>query len=279
MASTESDKLLRYPLYIEDEETPFVMFNFHRATYKRASEQNNKINKDLESHVAMYVPAGFAINDSMTYENVATGVVGAAAETFGADLSVDSVLGFINTNKDALIQQYGTEAATAAGGAAGASVGGFASTVLGGAGVGVVASGLLNERQKGIQKTINPREFALFKSPNLRSFTMEFKMIPTSKGESESCEKIIKKFRSAMYPEVTGSGGLTYTFPKAVTIQFSDNIRMIRLPECVIESATVTFNPNSISYFKDGGRPVEIDMSLTFKELMPLSRAAIEGGF
>lgn len=275
-----AEPVLRYPLFISDASSPLVMFHIHKATYENAGATGQSVKKHLKNSIGMYIPQNFAINDSMNYESVQTGIVGAAYERFGNDenITMDDVTGFLKSNKDALIQQYGTEAATLAGGVAGSKLGGFASTVLGGAGVGAVASGILNERQKQTQTTVNPREFSLFRSPNLRSFGMNFIMIPTSQKESDSCVEIIKRFREAMYPEVTGDGGLSYTFPDAFTIEFV-NADIIKLPEAVLESASVTYNPNSISFFKQNKRPVEINLSLNFKELMPLSRKAIQAGY
>jgi hypothetical protein len=275
-----SQNLLRYPIFIEDDEQPFVLFHIHKATYENAGSNGESVKKHLMKSIAMYIPQNFAVADSMNYETAQTGIVGAAYERFGNDdnITLQDVQDFATTNSDALIQQYGAGAATGAGAYAGSKLGGFASTVLGGAGVGAAASGILNERQKTTQTTVNPREFALFRSPNLRNFSLNFIMIPTSLQESEQCAEIVKTFRTAMYPEVTGDGGMSYTFPYAFTLEFV-NADILKLPEAVLESATVTYNPNAISFFKQNKRPVEINLTLNFKEIMPLSRRAIEAGY
>jgi hypothetical protein len=54
---------------------------------------------------------------------------------------------------------------------------------------------------------------------------------------------------------------------------------MPKLPEVFLESCNVSFNPNSMSYFKQGNRPVEIVMALAFKELQPITRENINEGF
>ena len=53
---------------------------------------------------------------------------------------------------------------------------------------------------------------------------------------------------------------------------------MIQLPPLVIESVNVTYNPNNSSFFKNGDNPVEVAMSVTFKEIVPIYRQDIEGG-
>ena len=52
------------------------------------------------------------------------------------------------------------------------------------------------------------------------------------------------------------------------------------VPEMFLESASTTWNPNSMSYLRDvNNRPVELNLSLEFKELMPLTRESIKAGF
>ena len=53
---------------------------------------------------------------------------------------------------------------------------------------------------------------------------------------------------------------------------------MIQMPPTVIESVNVTYNPNNTSFFKNGNNPVEVAMSETFKEIVPIYRHDIEGG-
>ena len=53
---------------------------------------------------------------------------------------------------------------------------------------------------------------------------------------------------------------------------------MIQLPPLVIESVNVTYNPNNASFFLDGGNPVEVGLSVTFREIVPLFKKDIEGG-
>ena len=45
-----------------------------------------------------------------------------------------------------------------------------------------------------------------------------------------------------------------------------------------IESVNITYNPNNTSLFKNGNNPVEVAMSVTLKEIVPIYRHDIEGG-
>ena len=53
---------------------------------------------------------------------------------------------------------------------------------------------------------------------------------------------------------------------------------MIQLPPVVIESVNVAYNPNNSSFFIEGGHPVEVGLSVTFKEIVPLYKQDVEGG-
>jgi len=51
---------------------------------------------------------------------------------------------------------------------------------------------------------------------------------------------------------------------------------MVNLPPTVISNVSVTYNPNAASFFKSDGRPVEIDLSITLNEIMPIYRDDVE---
>ena len=53
---------------------------------------------------------------------------------------------------------------------------------------------------------------------------------------------------------------------------------MIQMPPLVIESVNVSYNPNNSSFFVEGGHPVEVGLSVTLKEIVPLYKQDVEGG-
>jgi hypothetical protein len=80
-----------------------------------------------------------------------------------------------------------------------------------------------------------------------------------------------------MYP--TAAGQYSFNFPDAFQIEIKNMDGLPKLPEVFLESASVTYNPNSMSYFKQGNRPVEINLSLEFKELQPITRENVDEGY
>jgi hypothetical protein len=125
---------------------------------------------------------------------------------------------------------------------------------------------------------MNPREFMLFKSPTLRQFAFNFAFVPSNKEEAMDVPEIIKFFRMAAYPSLH-TGGIDYVFPDAFRIQFLESRHMIKIPEVVCISVNVTYNPNSISYFRLDNLPVEIQLQLQFQELMPIDQSLVERGY
>ena len=114
--------------------------------------------------------------------------------------------------------------------------------------------------------------------PGVRAFQFTFNMVPSSSGESDEVIKIVKFFREKMYPTLAASS-LVYNFPEVFSVIFKNIEGIPKIAESALTNATVTYNPNSMSYFKHGNRPVEIVLALTFQELMPLSAANIKDGF
>lgn len=54
---------------------------------------------------------------------------------------------------------------------------------------------------------------------------------------------------------------------------------MIQLPPLVIESVNVTYNPNNSSFFMENNNPVEVAMSVTLKEIVPIYMQDVEAGY
>jgi hypothetical protein len=306
-----SEAVLRYPSTMASASgSPFIMFGRHRAVYSDAANNGNSVSSSTnlkgevsgtaqdgsvklieDGKVAMYVPMGVSIGDNMMYDTASTGVFGTAFAR-GAELldsssisegldSIGTMYNDFENDMTAGARSYGAGVAAASGAAIASRLGNkgtLLKAVLGGAALGAGANVLTQEASKSWQTAINPREFLLFKAPSMRAFSLSFRFIPDSQKESETVQEIIKWFRMGMYPDITNAG-FAYTFPDAFSLQFNNIEGIPALPEMYLESANTTYNPNSMSYYKHGNRPVEILLSLSFKEIQPLHRKLIEAGF
>ena len=269
--------IARYPQNIESTDDPFVLFTKHKAQYNTRGG-NSRVDLIATDHVSLYMPMGFAINDQAVFETAATGVAGGAA---AALISGTNPANVTQADVTAIAMNSAEQLGTAAGGLAGSAlpgrVGGIVGGILGAVGAGTVAQAAAQEYNKQAQVSVNPREFMLYKSPGMRNFSFRFRFIPDSEGESRAAEEIVKWFRRGMYP--TAAGQYSFNFPDAFQIEIKNMQGIPQLPEVFLESCGVTFNPNSMSYFKQNNRPVEINLSLEFKELQPITRENVNEGF
>lgn len=269
--------IARYPSNVENADQPFVLFTKHRARYNSASGSSPRVDMVTSGHVSLYMPMGFAINDQAVFETAATGAIGGLVG--GADprnMTKADVAAIAMNSAESLGQAAGGAAGSAAG-VLGGRVSGIVGGILGAVGAGTVATAIAQEYNKQAQVAINPREFMLYKSPGMRNFSFRFRFIPDSENESKAAEKIIEWFRKGMYP--TAAGEFSFNFPDAFQIEIKNMQGLPRIPEVFLESAGITYNPNSMSYFRHGNRPVEINLSLEFKELQPITRENIDEGY
>lgn len=136
---------------------------------------------------------------------------------------------------------------------------------------------------------VNPNVRKLFNGVNVREFTFQFKMIPTSPEEGEIIQKIIKLFRKEMYPRafkipVGGESNVSlgYNFPNAFKIKFnfkdSENRNIPKLLPCYLRNVSHTINPTG-GGFKNDGKANETDLTLAFVEHRAIEQQDIEKGY
>lgn len=269
---------LRFPSNADNENKPFMLFSTHRAQYNNNASKIDPVKTG--NSVALYFPANYNISDSLVYQTESTGLVGAATEAIrsgrGSDIGINDVSEIAKagiTNK-----QSAQVLAGLAGGAVGALGGKSLGAFLGGGAAATAAGNVAAEYAKTEQIALNPREFMLFKSPNIRTFAFSFTFIPSNETEANDIPEIIKFFRRASYPELHTVNAV-YNFPEAFNISVVNSDKVIKIPEVFCESVGVTYNPSSMSYFQLNNMPVEINLSLSFKELQPIHREFVEKGY
>lgn len=233
--------------------------------------------EDVEPTVSLYLPAGLAYRDNVTYENFDLGAAGAAME---------GGLGFA----ESMFSGIGSFVSNLSGGG-GADVARLAGIQL--SGQAKSFAGELQAAQKlsgGL--TLNPNTRVLFKQPNIREFSFAFKFICRSAAEKQTVNKIIKFFRTELYPEdIQASVGNTsislgYRFPKKFKMKFDYKGKRLDGPEgelhsikpCYLRDVSTTYNASQMAMHSDGSF-LEVDMTLNFQETRALTRADIEAGF
>jgi hypothetical protein len=222
--------------------------------------------------VSLYMPSSLQVNDNLSYDNVDTGVGGMMVNAFQNSSSTSEFLKTVANESPQLLDRIVSQKLASMSQEKGL--------------VGGAAGQLLINRGE----VVNPHTQMLFRSPALRQFNFNFKLMPRSKAEAKEIIKIVQFFRLAAYPDLgasidTGQGQLnmaTYKFPDVFEIKYissgRENKNLIKFGRSYLTAVNVTYNPTSPTFFDDG-MPSEIDLSLTFQETKALSRADIRNGY
>lgn len=121
---------------------------------------------------------------------------------------------------------------------------------------------------------LNPHQALQFEGTGLRKHSFNFRFSPSSEKESRDLKLIIREFKARMHPEKTV---LALNYPDECDIQiytpagvFDD---YIKFKTCYLESMSVNYAPQGMpSFFSGGAHPTEIEISLNFGEIQPLTR-------
>lgn len=130
------------------------------------------------------------------------------------------------------------------------------------------------------QKTNSFRE-QFFESVDYRTFNFKHTMMARSPQEADNIRNIIKLFKFHMHPELS-KGGLFYVYPSEFEIKYyyrdGENNYFDKISSCVLEDMGVEYGGDIFSTFADG-KPVEVNLTLKFKELELLTKERILEGY
>lgn len=124
---------------------------------------------------------------------------------------------------------------------------------------------------KATGTVLNPYQSLLFQGVNLRSHSFTYRFSPNNKAESETLKKIIKELKIRMHPT---KDNLLYQFPDVCDIAFGKSMNEpYFFKTCFLESMSVNYAPQGTpAFFKENFNPVEVEISLSFKEIEPMTR-------
>tara|TARA_Y100000361_G_scaffold71109_1_gene62957 strand:- start:400 stop:1785 length:1386 start_codon:yes stop_codon:yes gene_type:complete len=127
-------------------------------------------------------------------------------------------------------------------------------------------------RQEG--KALNPNLELLFKSPELRNFSFQYKFSPRSAPEAKAVKSIIRAFKKAMAPKRGNEGAFFLQAPDIFELTYlHKNVihsSMNKFKTCALKSCTVNYAPEgTYATFPDGVMHSYV-MSLGFTEIDPV---------
>lgn len=237
--------------------TNFATFNVPRGTRR------------IKESIALFMPVPMVYTHTNVYEEISMTALGAQSIKLGV-----SAIGKLITG--ALTQRFDR-----------ATQGGLP-TIIG-------AGGETYRKLASLAGyPINPKIEVMFSHTPQRAFRMELLMAPKNQKESETVKNIIDTLRYHSAPEISGNGpipgidfgaGIIPLFipPAEFDITFyhkgKENTKIPRINTCAIEQIEVDYAPSGIYSTFTNGHPVQVRLSLAFRELEILHKERVTQGF
>lgn len=228
------------------------------------------------SSVTLYMPQAINMNDTVNYNiSAELGVRGAAFLS-----AMNNAGGLAAAAKTALKETF-----SGLSDLFDARLVGEAARLAAARGANLLPQDLQNAASIGLQVKVNPNTRALFEGVNIRQFTFAYEFVARSPQEADQVQKIIKFFRTELYPSTFGrrEAGIPigYKFPHLFEIKFRWADAEMQIPQpmlCYLRDVQTTFNPQSMSFHADG-KPTVIQMTLMFNEWRAMTREDVEEGY
>jgi len=126
---------------------------------------------------------------------------------------------------------------------------------------------------------LNPNVEMMYEAPDLRNFSLRFKMSPRDGNEANNIKKICNTFRKASLPSIgDGQGKIAGTspgfflkVPKICQVSFmqgnSPHPYITQYKPCAISRVSVNFTPDGTYATYGDGSPVATELTVSFQEL------------
>ena len=121
---------------------------------------------------------------------------------------------------------------------------------------------------------INPNMELLFKGPQLRTFSLTWKMSPRDYEESQMIKNIIRMFKQSMAVKRTKSQ-LFLKSPNTYKLEYltaggRDHSFLPKIKECALTGCNINYTPDGNYQTYEDSSMVAYEMTLNFNELEPI---------
>lgn len=121
---------------------------------------------------------------------------------------------------------------------------------------------------------INPNETLAFEGVDLKTFSFTWDLFPENEQDSENIKKIVQLIRQNVLPDYGSFEGLSVersllTYPSVCFIELLgvDNSHWPKFKPCLVSSIDLDYGPGGMVGILKGGRPVAVQLQMTFNEL------------
>lgn len=226
----------------------------------------SRVTNGNAQYIGFPIPQGIEFSDGASYDDASLGYAGAAA---GAVVSAGKTALNTNSITDAATQLFGDGGINSLKSKFG-NVGPESVVIAGLSASKLVGGDIKSGVGIAMKMTTNKHIVTEFTGIATRSFGFKFKLVGSSKKESEIIRNIGTAFRNGLYPE---ADALALRYPPTWTIRFmmgnNDISYLPKIWECYLTSLNVSYNGSANLWHTDGA-PIECEISVSFKETRAL---------
>ena len=121
---------------------------------------------------------------------------------------------------------------------------------------------------------INPNETLAFEGVDLKTFSFTWDLFPENEQDSENIKKIVQLIRQNILPDYGAFEGLSVerallTYPSVCFIELLgvDNSHWPKFKPCLVSNVSLDYGAGGMIGILKGGRPVAVQLQMTFNEL------------
>ncbi len=153
--------------------------------------------------------------------------------------------------------------------------------------IGLIAAGqvLGGAAQQATGKAAFNEQVVHYSGPAFRSFEFSFSLKPMSATDQMNIQQITRFFKIGSMPDLLDSGGIgrVYELPLFFKIRFmgqNGELRyMNKIAFCALTGFNVKYGGDRFQTFAANSAPVQTDISMSFKEISLLNKAAAQQGY
>lgn len=114
----------------------------------------------------------------------------------------------------------------------------------------------------------NPFQTFLFKTPNFRTHTFSWKLVPKTLAESNKIKEIINLLYTNMLPDIDGAAAI-FKYPSIVNVQLNPvTDYLYKFKPCVLTSVSANYAPQSTpAFYRGSNAPAVVDLSIELREI------------
>lgn len=115
--------------------------------------------------------------------------------------------------------------------------------------------------------TFNPYQTITFKTPEFKTHSFSWKLVPNNENESNIIERILRIFKYHSSPALSPTGAF-FAYPEILEIRiFPNDEYLYKFKPCVVKSINVNYAPMGPSFYRGSRAPTGVEFSIQLQEI------------